>query len=74
MSMLKPSSTLVSIENTLFYHCISRCIRMAWLTGVDKYTGKSYEHRREWVEFRILELAQIFAIDVAVYGAVSIYC
>ena len=69
--MARPRSTLISIEDTPFYHCISRCIRMAWLTGVDKYSGKSYEHRREWVESRILELAQIFAIDVAAYVVMS---
>ncbi len=69
--MARPRSTLVSIEDTPFYHCMSKCIRFAWLTGVDKYTGKSYEHRRDWVESRILELAEVFAIDVAAYAVMS---
>lgn len=39
--------------------------------GVDRDTGKSYEHRREWVESRILEIASIFAIDVSAYVVMS---
>ncbi|MGS0825375.1 transposase [Shewanella sp. 0m-8] len=69
--MARPRSTLVSIEDTPFYHCTSRCVRKSWLTGVDKYTGQSYEHRRDWVESRLLELASIFAIDVSAYAVMS---
>jgi hypothetical protein len=32
---------------------------------VDKYSGQNYEHRRGWVEDRLLFLAGIFAIDSA---------
>ena len=38
---------MVSIEDTPFYHYVSRCVRRAFLCGVD---WRSYEHRREWVE------------------------
>ena len=48
------------------YHCVSRCVRRAWLCGEDRESGRSYEHRRQWVEDRIGELAGIFA--VAVWG------
>lgn len=69
--MARPRSTLISIEDTSFYHCVSRCIRRAYLTGVDKYTGQSYEHRRDWVESRLLELANVFAVDVCAYAVMS---
>ena len=31
----------------------------------DKYTGHSYEHRRGWVEERLLFLSSVFTIDSA---------
>ena len=39
------------------YHCISRCVRRAFLCGTDTYSGKSYEHRKDWIKLRIQELA-----------------
>ena len=69
--MARPRSTLISIEDTPFYHCVSRCVRKNFLMGIDKDTGKSYEHRREWVESRLLALASIFAIDVSAYAVMS---
>jgi REP element-mobilizing transposase RayT len=38
---------------------------------VDYITGQSYEHRREWVEKRIRQLASIFTIDVAAFSVMS---
>jgi hypothetical protein len=38
---------------------------------MDPYDGKSYEHRREWVEGRLLELAEIFAVGVYAYAVMS---
>ncbi|TRY09465.1 transposase [Shewanella hanedai] len=69
--MPRPRRTQISIEDTPYYHACSRTVRRAFLTGVDDYTGKSYEHRREWIEEQILSLADIFAIDVAAYAVMS---
>ena len=69
--MPRPRRTQISIEDTPYYHAWSRTVRRAFLTGVDDYTGKSYEHRREWIEEQILSLADIFAIDVAAYAVMS---
>jgi len=61
----------ISLIYTPYYHCISRCVRRAFLCGEDKVTGKSFEHQRGWVEDKLLALAQVFAIDICVYALMS---
>ena len=69
--MTRPRSEQICVEDTPYYHCISRCVRRSFLCGVDHYTGVSYEHRRQWVEDRLLFLAEVFAIDVCAYAVMS---
>jgi len=53
------------------YHCINRCVRQAFLCGVDAETGKNYEHRKSWVQNRLEFLAGEFAIDVIGFSVMS---
>ncbi|MDG2381890.1 MAG: hypothetical protein P8N76_09455 [Pirellulaceae bacterium] len=53
------------------YHCVNRCVRRAFLCGQDAVTGKSYNHRRQWIEDRISFLASVFLVDVHGFGIMS---
>ena len=69
--MPKPRKLLIAVESTPYYHCVARCVRRAFLCGIDSVTGNNYEHRRAWLEDRLLELPNVFAIDIAAYAIMS---
>ena len=62
---------LISLDSTPYYHCISRCVRRAFLWGEDSFSGKNFDHRKKWVVDRLRELADAFAIDIAAYAVMS---
>ena len=66
--MPKPRSQQISLLDTPFYHICSRTVRKAFLCGVDQETGVSFEHRRAWIEQRLFQLAQVFAIDICAHA------
>lgn len=69
--MPRPRSESYDLASTSLYHCISRCVRRAFLCGNDPYSGKCYEHRKDWVEARLMELAEIFAIHIYAFAVMS---
>jgi hypothetical protein len=52
-------SHLVDPARTRWYHCVTRCVRRAFLLG----EGKG--DRKLWIENRLRELAEIFSLAVA---------
>lgn len=69
--MPRPRKSQISLDATPYYHCVSRCVRRAFLCGEDYYTGQSYEHRRGWVEDRLFELTHWFSIDICAFAVMS---
>jgi len=45
--MTSARSTQISLADTPYYHCIARCVRRAFLCGIDHFSGQSYEHRQK---------------------------
>jgi len=69
--MPKPRYSQMSLSATPYYHCMSRVVRKAFLCGIDINTGVSYEHRRQWVEDKLLKLGEIFALGICSYAIMS---
>ena len=69
--MTRPRSTLVSVNDTPYYHCIGRCVRRAFLCGKDPVSGKSFDHRKQLILERLALLTEVFAIDLCAYALMS---
>ena len=69
--MTQPRKKRISLTDTPYYHITSRCVRRSFLCGVDRYTGESYEHRRQWIVDRMRLLASVFAVDICSYAVMS---
>lgn len=64
-------SHLVLPDTEGYYHCIQRCVRRAFLCGEDQYAGRSFEHRKTWIEDRLRLLGECFAVAIHAYAIMS---
>ena len=62
---------IVEINEVATYHCVSRCVRRAFLCGKDPFSAKCYEHRRRWIRKRLIAWVAVFAIEVIAYAVMS---
>lgn len=69
--MTRPRSHIAPPDSAGTYHCVQRCVRRAFLCGVDRYTGQSFEHRKAWLEFRIHLVGECFATAIEAYAVMS---
>ena len=56
---------LVDASLTRWYHCVTRCLRRAFLLG------EGTSDRKEWIERRLQELADIFAVAVGGFSVMD---
>lgn len=66
-----PRKLLIDPTEVGVFHCISRCVRRAFLCGKDQLTGKNFDHRKQWIQERIEFLAGQFGIDVLGFAIMS---
>jgi hypothetical protein len=64
-------SEIYSPSEVSILHVCQRCVRRAYLSGVDDFSGKDYSHRKEWIRQRIEKLASVFGVDVLTYAIMS---
>jgi putative transposase len=56
---------IVDTSLTRWYHCVSRCVRSAFLLGEGDH------NRKEWLENRLEELSEIFAVAVGGFSVIA---
>ena len=57
-------NSVVESDLPVALHCISRCVRRAWLCGRDPLNAKDYDYRRSWIYKGIQVLSKVFAVEV----------
>ena len=63
--MTMARSQLVNTSVTRWYHCISRCVRRAFLLG------EGTADRKQWIEGRLRELSDVFAVSIGGFSVMD---
>lgn len=69
--MTTARSEIVDALEPGYYHCIARCVRRAFLCGLDSYSGKCYEHRKSWIRDRLKFLCETFAVECVSFAIMT---
>jgi len=52
-------------------HTIAKTVRCCYLLGDDHLTGKKFDHRKQWFEDKLKQLAANFGIDLLAFACLS---
>ena len=52
-------------------HCFTRCVRRAFLAGIDPLTGKDFNYRRDWIRDLLEQQAALFGIEAGFHVQMS---
>ena len=69
--MTYPRQLIAPPNEPGYFHVVTRCVRRAYLCGTDKFSGRNFDHRRQWIEDRIFLLAEAFAVSVFSFAVMS---
>lgn len=66
-----PRSDVFDPGEVAIAHVTQRCVRRCFLMGDDPVSGKSYDHRKRWLETRLQRFAAYFGIDLLCFSILS---
>ena len=66
-----PRGEIVREGEVGVYHVWTRCMRRAFLCGIDRLTGQDYNHRRDWIRAFQQRLASLFALEIGFHVELS---
>ncbi len=52
-------------------HTIAKTVRSCYLLGDDQLTGKNFDHRKQWFEGKLKQLAAKFGIDLLAFACLA---
>ena len=52
-------------------HVMARTVRRCFLLGEDAFTGKNYDHRKQWIDDQLAHQARHFGIDLLCQAILS---
>jgi hypothetical protein len=58
-------------QEVAIVHVIQHCVRRCFLMGSDPATGRNYDHRKQWLEVRLVHFAKYFGIDLLCFSILS---
>ena len=62
---------IFSPEEIATVHVMNRVVRSCYLMGDDPFSGKNYDHRKQWIEDELDRVAGGFGIDLLNFAIMS---